>query len=110
MSPLLGGEATALRTEGNLRFFFLAQCSLPRCARAMQQAAGWLHRYGGYSLAATAFLVSIPVVHLLTTTPPPSSPPTQTAGVRYPVVVRFEKVNYAGVATNNYGLDEVDAA
>ncbi len=28
-------------------------------------------------------------------------------GIRYPVVVRFEKVNYAGVATNNYALDEV---
>lgn len=30
------------------------------------------------------------------------------SGVRYPVVVRFEKVNYAGVATNNYALDEVE--
>ena len=29
-------------------------------------------------------------------------------GISYPVVVRFEKVNYAGVATNNYGLDEVE--
>eukprot|EP00270_Netrium_digitus_P001158 TRINITY_DN11261_c0_g3_i1.p1 TRINITY_DN11261_c0_g3~~TRINITY_DN11261_c0_g3_i1.p1 ORF type:complete len:120 (+),score=21.55 TRINITY_DN11261_c0_g3_i1:137-496(+) len=29
------------------------------------------------------------------------------SGIRYPVVVRFEKVNYAGVSTNNYGLDEV---
>ena len=28
-------------------------------------------------------------------------------GIRYPVVVRFEKVNYAGVTTNNYALDEV---
>ena len=27
------------------------------------------------------------------------------SGVRYPVVVRFEKVNYAGVSTNNYALD-----
>ena len=26
---------------------------------------------------------------------------------RYPVVVRFEKVNYAGVATNNFALDEL---
>ena len=29
------------------------------------------------------------------------------SGIRYPVVVRFEKVNYAGVSTNNYALDEV---
>jgi photosystem I subunit 4 len=26
---------------------------------------------------------------------------------RYPVVVRFEKVNYAGVATNNFAMDEL---
>ena len=26
---------------------------------------------------------------------------------RYPVVVRMEKVNYAGVATNNFALDEL---
>merc|ERR1711990_896861 len=30
--------------------------------------------------------------------------------VRYPVVVRFEKVNYAGVNTNNYALDELEEA
>merc|ERR1719460_2948022 len=29
------------------------------------------------------------------------------SGDRYPVVVRFEKVNYAGVATNNFALDEL---
>ena len=29
------------------------------------------------------------------------------SAVRYPVTVRFEKVNYAGVTTNNYALDEV---
>lgn len=28
-------------------------------------------------------------------------------GIRYPVVVRFSNVNYMGVNTNNYGLDEV---
>jgi hypothetical protein len=26
---------------------------------------------------------------------------------RYPVVVRFDKVNYAGISTNNYALDEI---
>jgi len=31
------------------------------------------------------------------------------SGIRYPVVVRFEQQNYAGVSTNNYGLDEVKA-
>ena len=31
------------------------------------------------------------------------------SGDRYPVVVRFEKVNYAGVATNNFALDELVA-
>ena len=35
----------------------------------------------------------------------PSAP--QSEGVRYPVVVRFDKVNYAGYSTNNYGLGEV---
>lgn len=29
------------------------------------------------------------------------------SGIRYPVVVRFPTVNYAGVSTNNYALDEV---
>ena len=35
-----------------------------------------------------------------------------TSGIRYPVVVRFNKVNYAGVNTNNYAeaeLKEVSA-
>ena len=30
------------------------------------------------------------------------------SGIRYPIVVRFDKVNYAGVGTNNYALDEVE--
>ena len=30
-----------------------------------------------------------------------------TSGIRYPVVVRFDKVNYAGVNTNNYAENEV---
>nr|YP_009296873.1 photosystem I subunit IV [Bangiopsis subsimplex]AOM66216.1 photosystem I subunit IV [Bangiopsis subsimplex]ARO90423.1 photosystem I reaction center subunit IV [Bangiopsis subsimplex] len=30
-----------------------------------------------------------------------------TSGVRYPAVVRFEKVNYGGVNTNNFALDEL---
>ncbi|WOH01825.1 hypothetical protein DCAR_0521210 [Daucus carota subsp. sativus] len=31
----------------------------------------------------------------------------QDPKTRYPVVVRFKKVNYAGVSTNNYALDEI---
>ena len=30
------------------------------------------------------------------------------SGIRYPVVVRFSTVNYAGVSTNNYAVDEVE--
>ena len=29
------------------------------------------------------------------------------SGTRYPVVVRFESVNYSGTNTNNFGLEEV---
>ncbi|KAI2508694.1 Photosystem I reaction centre subunit IV / PsaE (chloroplast) [Fragilaria crotonensis] len=29
------------------------------------------------------------------------------SGIRYPVVVRFESVNYSGTNTNNFGLEEV---
>jgi photosystem I subunit 4 len=32
------------------------------------------------------------------------------SGILYPVVVRFENQNYAGVSTNNFALDEVVAA
>ncbi|KAK1397929.1 Photosystem I reaction center subunit IV A, chloroplastic [Heracleum sosnowskyi] len=31
----------------------------------------------------------------------------QDPKTRYPVVVRFKKVNYANVSTNNYALDEI---
>ncbi|KAF9610741.1 hypothetical protein IFM89_024597 [Coptis chinensis] len=31
----------------------------------------------------------------------------QDPSSRYPVVVRFNKVNYANVSTNNYALDEI---
>lgn len=30
-----------------------------------------------------------------------------TSGIRYPVVVRFQNVNYAGTNTNNFALDEL---
>ncbi|KAL1817352.1 hypothetical protein ACET3Z_019926 [Daucus carota] len=32
----------------------------------------------------------------------------QDPKTQYPVVVRFKKVNYAGVSTNNYALDEIE--
>ncbi|GMH37517.1 hypothetical protein BSKO_05390 [Bryopsis sp. KO-2023] len=31
-------------------------------------------------------------------------------GIKYPVTVRFDDVNYAGVSTNNFGLAEVEGA
>ncbi|CAI9260674.1 unnamed protein product [Lactuca saligna] len=32
----------------------------------------------------------------------------QDPNAQYPVVVRFNKLNYANVSTNNYGLDEIE--
>ena len=31
-----------------------------------------------------------------------------TSGIKYPVIVRFEKLNYAGVNTNNFGTNELE--
>jgi hypothetical protein len=45
--------------------------------------------------------------------PPPTPCCTRCArpqsGIKYPVVVRFETQNYAGVTTNNFALDEVES-
>lgn len=30
------------------------------------------------------------------------------SGIKYPVIVRFGKVNYAGVNTNNFSVDELE--
>ncbi|NEP17468.1 MAG: photosystem I reaction center subunit IV [Leptolyngbya sp. SIO4C1] len=30
------------------------------------------------------------------------------SGIRYPVVVRFEKVNYSGINTNNFAESELE--
>ncbi|MBW4686394.1 photosystem I reaction center subunit IV [Nostoc sp. MG11] len=29
------------------------------------------------------------------------------SGIKYPVIVRFEKLNYAGINTNNFAQDEL---
>ena len=30
------------------------------------------------------------------------------SGIIYPVIVRFDSVNYANIATNNFAIDEVE--
>jgi photosystem I subunit IV len=30
------------------------------------------------------------------------------SGIIYPVIVRFDKVNYSDIATNNFAIDEVE--
>jgi photosystem I subunit 4 len=34
----------------------------------------------------------------------------QAPGVKYPVVVRFDNANYAGVSTNNYAVNELEGS
>nr|YP_010443907.1 photosystem I subunit IV [Chattonella marina]UTE94794.1 photosystem I subunit IV [Chattonella marina] len=29
------------------------------------------------------------------------------SGIRYPIIVRFDSVNYSGAASNNFSFDEV---
>nr|YP_009545381.1 photosystem I subunit IV [Mallomonas splendens]AYO28535.1 photosystem I subunit IV [Mallomonas splendens] len=33
----------------------------------------------------------------------------KSAAIRYPVVVRFDSVNYSGTSTNNFSLVELDS-
>jgi hypothetical protein len=64
------------------------------------QAAAWRgQREGGGAWRATA-----------RSNPGPLCPCCAQSGIRYPVVVRFDTQNYAGVTTNNYALTEVEEA
>jgi hypothetical protein len=63
----------------------------------------WAGSLPCHLLSLTLLLLLLPLLSPLSFT-------TSQSGILYPVVVRFETQNYAGVNTNNFALDEVQPA